>query len=163
MKRGRVALSVLVTALVLFFGFGLAQGDDAEALEAVKRSAQQYDEAFNQQDAAAFGQLFTEDALFLAFNSPTHEGREAIVEAFGFAPENVGAFEHSVEVTEAMSFGDMVHGLGTFEIVDAEGQVLDEGKWMALYKHEDGALQIYRIITNSNLPFQEGTASGGGN
>lgn len=167
MKRSRVALSVLITALTLFFSFGLAQENDEAALEAVKSFAQQYDEAFNQQDATAFAQLFTEDAKFLAFNRPTIEGREAIAQSFGFAPENVGTFEHSVEVTEAMSFGDMVHGIGTFTLVDRQGLVFEEGKFMALYKQQDGALQIYRIITNSNLPPEvpasDDTMTGGGN
>ncbi len=126
----------------MLFGFGLAQGDDAEALEAVESIAQQSDEAFNQQDAAAFGELFTEDAKFVAFNRPIIKGREVIAEAFGFAPENVGTFERSAEVTKAMSFGDIIHGLVTFKIVGAEGQVFEEGKFMALYKQEDSRLQI---------------------
>lgn len=168
MKQSCAALSALVTALTLFFSFGLAQENDEAALEAVKSFAQQYDEAFNQQDATAFAQLFTEDAKFLAFNRPTIEGRDAIAQSFGFAPENVGTFEHSFEVTEAMSFGDMVHGIGSFTLVDAQGLVFEEGKFMALYKQQDGALQIYRIITNSNLPLPEAPASddtmtGGGN
>jgi hypothetical protein len=67
-----------------------------------------------------------------------------------------------------MSFGDMFHGLGTFEVVGAGGQVFDEGKFMALYKQQNGALQIYRIITNSSLPLPEApagdsTMTGGGN
>jgi uncharacterized protein (TIGR02246 family) len=168
MKRSRVAFSVLVTALTLVFSFGLAQEGDAEALDTLKSFVQQYADAINQQDAAAYGQLFTEDALILPSNGPIVEGRKAIVKSQGFAPENVGTFEVSVEATEAMSFGDMVHGLGTATVVDAEGQVLDEGKWMALYKQEDGMLQISRLIANSNLPLPEApagdsTMSGGGN
>lgn len=63
-----------------------------------------------------------------------------------------------VEATEAISFGDMLHGMGAFRVVGAEGQVFEDGKWMALYKQEDGALQLYRLIANSNLPLPEDTA-----
>lgn len=168
MKRSRVALSVLVTALTLVFCFGLAQESDAEALETLQSFIQQYADAVNQQDAEAFGQLWIEDAKFLPGNAPIVEGRVAIVENEGFSPENVGTFELSIEATEAISFGDMLHGMGTFRIVGAEGEVFDEGKYIGLYKQVDGGLQLYRLIANSDLPLPEASASddtttGGGN
>lgn len=105
------------------FSFDLAQEDDAEALETLKSFGQQFADAFNQQDAEAFGQLFTEDAQFLYDHGPLAEGRESIVESQGFSPENVGTFELSVEATEAISFGDMVYGLGNFKNVSSESNV----------------------------------------
>jgi ketosteroid isomerase-like protein len=168
MKRSRAVLSVLVTTLALLSSFGLAQGDDAEALETLKSFVQQYADAINQQDAETFGQLWSEDGKFLAYNEPIVEGREAIVETEGFSPENVGTFEVSIEATEAISFGNMLHGMGTFKIVGAEGRVFEDGKWMALYNQVDGGLQLYRLAVNSNLPLAEtpagdSTMSGGGN
>ena len=66
MKRSRVALSVLVTALTLCFSFGLAQESDAEALEMAEGIAQLWEDAVSQQDAAAIAQLFTEDGQFIS-------------------------------------------------------------------------------------------------
>jgi ketosteroid isomerase-like protein len=168
MKLGHVALLALVTALTLTLGFGLAQGDNAKALETLEGFLQQYEDAVNQQDAEAFGQLWTEDAKLLDPNGPILEGRETMVEIQGFSPENVGTFELSLEATEAISFGDMLHGIGTYTIADAEGQVLDEGKFMGLYKQVDGGLQLSRLSPNTNLPLPEApagdsTMTGGGN
>jgi hypothetical protein len=42
--------------------------------------------------------------------------------------------------------------MGTYKVVGIEGQVLDDGKFMALYKQVDGGLQLYRLTPNSNLP-----------
>jgi ketosteroid isomerase-like protein len=168
MKQSRLALSVLVTTLALLFGFGLAQEEDAEALEIVNGITQQYVDAVNKQDAEAFSQFWTEDAQDLQYNVPVVEGVEAILENQGFAPENVGTFELSAEATEAMLSGDLAYGQGTFNTVDAEGQVLDEGKWVAIYKKQDGSWKLHRLIANSNLPLPEAAASdstmsGGGN
>ena len=157
MKQSRTVFSVVVTTLALLSSFGLTQEDDAEALETLKSFVQQYEDAINQQDAEAFRQLLTEDAKFLDFNGPIIEGREAIVESRNFSPENVGTFELSVEATEAISFGDMLHGIGSFTLADAEGQVFEEGKFMGLYKRVNGGLQLYRLTPNSNLPLPEGT------
>ncbi len=67
-----------------------------------------------------------------------------------------------------MFSGDLVYSQGTFDNVDAEGQVLDEGKWVAIYKKQDGSWKLHRLIANSNLPLPEAAASdstmsGGGN
>jgi ketosteroid isomerase-like protein len=168
MKLGHVALLALVTALTLTLGFGLAQGDDAEALETLKSYVQQYADAINQQDAEAFGQLWSEDGKFLPHHTPMVEGREAIVEFEAFSPDNVGTFELSIEATEAISFGDMLYGMGTFRVVGAEGEVFEDGKFMGLYNQVDGGLQLYRLTANSNLPLPEApagdsTMTGGGN
>ena len=164
MKRSRVALSVLTTALTLCFSFGIAQEDDAEAMEVVSGITQQFVDAVNQQDAEAFSQFWSADAQALWQNQPLIEGVEAIVEDQGFAPENVGTFELSAEATEAMLSGDLAYGQGTFNNVDAEGQVLDEGKWVGIYKREDGEWKLHRLIANTDLPLPEAnTMTGGGN
>lgn len=159
MKRSRVALSILVTALTLLFGFGLAQDDD-QAMAVVSGITQQYVDAVNQQDAEAFSQFWTEDAQDLLSNGPVVEGIETLVEYQAFAPENVGTFELSAEATEAEMSGDIAYGQGTFSFLDAEGQVLDEGKWIAIYKQQDTEWKLHRLISNSNLPLPEGTGSG---
>ena len=101
-------------------------------------------------------------------NEPLVEGREALMEYFALSPENVGTFELLAETTEAEVFGDTAYGKGTTTVKDAEGQVIDEGKWMAIYKQEDGEWKLHRLISNSNLPLPEAPASdntitGGGN
>ncbi len=138
----------------------VALGDDAEALETLKSFVQRHADAFNQQDAEAFGQLWSEDGKLLRNHSPIVEGRQAIIESEGFAPENVGTFKLSMEALEAVSFGDTLYGMGTYKVVGIEGQVLDDGKFMALYKQVDGGLQLYRLTPNSNLPWPEDTPSG---
>ena len=158
MKRSRAALAVLVASLTLALGFSLAQESDVEALETLQNFVHQYADAINQQDAETFGQLWSEDAKLLRGHSPMVEGREAIVESYGISPENVGTFELSIEAFEAIPFGDMLHGMGTFEIVSAEDKVLDEGKFLGLYKQVDGGLQLYRLSPNSNLPIPEAPA-----
>ncbi len=146
----------------------LAQESDAEAIEAIRKFDQQFEHAFNQQDAEAFRQVWAEDAQNLSNNGPTVTGADAIVESYNFAPEKVGTFKFSTETTNAEVFGDLAYGQGTFSAVDAEGQLLTEGKWIVIYKRVDGEWKTYRQISNSNLPLPEAPASdntmtGGGN
>ncbi len=158
MKRSRVALSVLATALTLTLGFGLAQGDDAEALEVVEGVTQQFEDIASQQDAAAFAQLYMEDGTDLSEGSEV-KGREAIEEYYQGAFD-AGIAEVSVEVTEAGLMGDTAYGAGTFTTRSAEGEVFGEGNWTGIYKQEGGEWKIHRLMGTA-VPMPEGTASGG--
>jgi uncharacterized protein (TIGR02246 family) len=156
MKRNRVALSILVTALTLLLGFGLAQGDDAEAREVVEGVKQQWVDLVSQQDAAGLAQLFTEDGQFF-YEGGVTEGREALEEMFGTFFDS-GLVESSVPVSEAWLLGDTAFAVGEATNVDAQGEF--SGNFLEIFKQEDGEWKIYRLMsTASSMP--EGTASGG--
>jgi uncharacterized protein (TIGR02246 family) len=144
MKQTYVALSVFATALILSFGFGLAQGDDAEALEVVRGAVQRWEDGIRQQDAAAMAQLFTEDGADFSEGSEVR-GREALQQWYQGAFE-AGVTEIPVEVTEAGLMGDLAYGAGTFVVQGAEGEVFNEGNWTAIYKQEGGEWKIHRLM-----------------
>ncbi len=156
MEQSRLALSVLVTALAL--GFGLAQEEDAEALEVVEGIVQQFEDTVSQQDAAAFGQLFAEDGSDLIYGLE-YIGREAVQKGW---QENfdAGVAQISIEVTEAGLMGDTAYGAGTAVLMGTEGEVFDQVNWTGIYKQEGGEWKIHRLI-GSSKPMPEGTASGG--
>ncbi len=158
MKQSRLALSVLATALTLFFGFGLAQEDDAEAMEVVEGVVQQFEDAVSQQDTATFGQLFAEDGSDL-FDGLEHIGREAVQKGW---QENfdAGVAQISIEVTEAGLMGDTAYGAGTAVLMGTEGEVFNEVNWTGIYKQEAGEWKIHRLI-GASKPAPEGTTSGG--
>lgn len=159
MKQTRVARSVLVIVLTLFFGFCVAQGDEAEALEVVEGIVQQWMDIVSQQDAAAMGQLLTEDGQDF-YESSELMGRQAIQEGYQ-ASFDAGIAEVPVLVTEAGLLGDTAYGAGTFVSKGAEGEVFGEGNWIGIYKQEGGEWKIHRLMGTSK-PMPD-TMIGGGN
>ena len=153
MKYLRLVHPILVSALVLCFGFGLAQ-EDAEALKIAKSVVGQFDDLVSRQDAVAMGQLFTKDAKLFAEGGHL-EGREAIQE---FQRESFqgGFAESSSSVSEAWLLGDTAFAIGTFTGNDGQSG----GNNSLVLKRTDGTWRIYRLMyTGEGVP--EDAASGG--
>ena len=125
--------------------------EDGLAIEAVSK---QWVDAFNQGDAAAVASLYTEEATLLEPNSPLVVGRENIQAIFqGFF--NTSALELQLTVIELSVHGDMAHRFGkyTLTIQPEEGDaVSDNGKYVEIWKRENGSWKMDVDIWNSSLP-----------
>lgn len=159
MKYLRPAYLVLVSALVLCFGFSLAQGD-AEALKVAEGVVGEFDTLVGRQDAVAMGQLFTEDAKLFADGGHL-EGREDIQE-FQKGSFEGGFSESSSSVSEAWLLGDTAFAIGEF--TSNEGQA--GGNSSLVLKKTDNKWRIHRLMyTSEGVPEDAasgGAASGGG-
>lgn len=106
--------------------------------------------AFETGDPAAIAALYTEDGAVLPPNAETVTGREAIGK---FWAAFLGAgINGTIEDTEAYAQGDLGYKVGTYTITDAEGTVVDEGKYVEVWKRENDAWQLHRDIFNSSRP-----------
>ena len=109
--------------------------------------------AFNDGDAAAIAAMMTEDGMLLPPNSPPIEGREAI-EGY-WAAAIAGGLSGSLEEIESSVSGDLGYKVGTYELSGADGEVVDHGKWIEVWKKIDGEWLMHRDIYNSSVPLPE--------
>jgi hypothetical protein len=58
----------------------------------------------------------------------------------------------TITSTEAESLGDTAWDAGTYLIKSADGNVLDKGKYVTIWKRENGQWKLHRDIFNSDLP-----------
>ena len=160
MKYPRPIYLVLVLSLVLCSGSGLAQGN-AEALKIAAGVVGEFDAIVGRQDAAAMGQLFTEDAQLFADGGHL-EGREAIQEFQRESFED-GFSESSSSVSEAWLLGDTAFAIGRFTSGDGQSG----GNNSLVLKKTDGKWRIHRLMyTSEGAPEDSargGAGSGGGN
>ncbi len=112
--------------------------------------SQGWAEAFNNGDAAALAALYTEDAILLPPGAPLIRGRAAIEAQL--AKEAGGGFQIEIVSLESPSQGDTGYNLGTFTVKDANGTVVDTGKFIEIWKHVDGEWKLYADIYNSDVP-----------
>lgn len=117
------------------------------ALDAATR---QWAEAFNRGDAATIAAMMSADAQLLPPNGDFVEGREAI-QAFwqGFIDMGV---KGTLEQLEIGVTGDMAYKTGKFQILDPEGNEVDHGKFLEVWRFMDGSWQFHRDIWNSSVP-----------
>ncbi len=107
--------------------------------------------AFNQGDAAGVADLYTEDGQVLPPNSDVVMGKAAI-QAFWKAVMDMGVSGAKLDIVEVEEQGDIVFEVSKFTLQGKEEQIIDQGKYIVIWKQEDGQWKLHRDIFNSSLP-----------
>jgi uncharacterized protein (TIGR02246 family) len=126
---------------------GAAQ-DTRAAIEAANA---RFVSLFKQANGAGVAALYTQDAQVLPPNSDSVSGRAAIEKFWqGVMDSGIkGAKLTTVEVTPA---GNTAYEVGRYELSGADGNVLDNGKYVVIWKRDGGQWKLHRDIWNTSAP-----------
>jgi uncharacterized protein (TIGR02246 family) len=119
--------------------------------EAIANANANFMEAFSQGDAAGIADLYTDDGQVLPPNGDFVIGKEAI-ETFWQVVMDMGIKEANLHIGEVEEQGDLAVEVSKFTLIGEEGQVLDQGKYIIVWKQENGQWKLHRDIFNSSLP-----------
>ena len=103
--------------------------------------------AFRRGDARGVAELYTEDAQLIPPGSDVASGRSAIA-AFWRTVMDTGARDLILDTTEVESAGDLAYEVGTVRVVGEHSQVT-EGRYVVVWKQQNGHWKIHRDIWNS--------------
>lgn len=123
----------------------------ADIREAISSANEDFMFTFSQGDAAGMAELYTKDGQVLPPNGDFVMGKEAI-QSFWQALMDMGIKEAKLNIVEAEEQGDLAYEVSKYTMQDAEGQVLDQGKYIVIWKQENGQWKLHRDIFNSSLP-----------
>ena len=109
-----------------------------------------YGQRFTSNDSAFYVDRYCADAEVYCPALPAVKGREAIRSFFYAGGTNKDAV---IELPEGRFYGsaDLVVEDGTYNFPDGKGGSVDKGKFIALWKQEDGKWKLYREIWNTDL------------
>ncbi len=118
---------------------------------AVALSNTTFGSGFSNGDSSAFVSHYTSDACINPSNMPKLCGTKAITAFFngGYAMGIRGAKITTEELTGGK---DGVIETGIYEMYAANNVSIDKGKFMVLWKMENGKWKMHRDIWNSDLP-----------
>ena len=107
--------------------------------------------SFSRGDAAVLASFYTENGKFLLPNSDFVSGKEAIEVAIqGFF--DMGAKTLALETIEVEGYGDTASEVGKYILGGEDGMVLDEGKYIVIWKNQGGTWKLHRDIFNTSQP-----------
>lgn len=125
--------------------------ESTEIRNAIASANERFMAAFNQGDAAGVAALYTEDGQLLPPNSHSMRGRQAI-QTFWQGAMDMGIKSATMETVEVEGHGDTAIEVSTYTLQGEGGQMLDKGKYIVIWKREDGQWRLHRDIFNSSQP-----------
>lgn len=120
---------------------------------AIRAADDRFEAAFNRGDAAGLAGLYTDDGMLLPTGSDFVQGKEAIA-AFWKGAMDMGIKSAKIDIVEVEQHGGTAIDMGQYTLRSADDQVLDQGKYVVIWKHEDGTWKLHRDIFNSSLAQQ---------
>jgi uncharacterized protein (TIGR02246 family) len=127
------------------------QGASIDVRAAVAAANENFMAAFKKGDAAGMAALYTVNGQVLPPNGDFVTGKAAI-QAFWRAIMDMGIKEAKLEIVEVEGHGDTAIEVSKYTLQGDEGQVLDTGKYIVIWKQQDGDWKLHRDIFNSSMP-----------
>ena len=153
--RGRWSRPIAIgLASIALLGASPAPAAD-DVRSAIEVANKNWEAAASRSDGPGVAALYTADGQLLPAQSDFVTGIQAIGQ-FWQAVFDSGIKSASLVTVEVESHGDTAYEVGSFELRGADGNVLDHGKYVVIWKKEDGSWKLHRDIwTTSVVPAKE--------
>ena len=147
-KGNRCRLTGAFALLVLL---GASQALNAGDIRTEIEAANKVLEAVvSRSDGPGMAALYTDNAQLLPGQSDFVTGTKAISQ-FWQAAFDSGLKGVSLVTVEVEKHGDTANEIGTIELRDADGKVLDNGKYIVIWKKEGNSWKLHRDMWNSSV------------
>jgi uncharacterized protein (TIGR02246 family) len=118
--------------------------------EEIRGANDNFEKNFASGDARGIASLYTSDAALLPPGAGIQEGATAIQNFWQMAMD-MGIKEAHLETLEVEQEGDTAIEMGQYELSGAEGQRMDQGKYIVVWKRDGGKLKLHKDIWNTSL------------
>ncbi len=109
--------------------------------------------AMNTRDIDGLMALYSDDAVSMPNNGPTLSGKAAIRQNQEREFANMAAGRtYSFETVEVFGDADQLTEIGTSIYKDAQGKLIGKGKYVCIWKKQDGKYLCFREIYNDDQP-----------
>lgn len=102
-------------------------------------------------DSVGLANYYAVDAKLMGPNGPAIVGRKNIQTGLA-GIINSGVAKVDLRATDVWGTGDLVAEEGELTLFDKAGTQLDKGKYIVLWKKEDGKWKLFRDLFNSDIP-----------
>ena len=127
--------------------------DSSQISEGISKTNEAFMSAVTNGDAAGVAAQYTDDAQLLPPNADLVIGKQEIQNAMqGFIDSGINGIR--LESTEIEGMGDVAFEVGKYTL-SVDQQVVDNGKYIVIWKKDGEQWKLHRDIFNSNMPLPE--------
>ena len=142
---------MIVAVMVFTAGCRTTTFDKVAARKEIESADSLFIDLLNKSDATGLADCYTADAMLMMAHAPAIEGSTNIQSAM-MEFITSGATKMSVRINNTWGDEETLISEGTAMFATKEGQVVDRGKYITVYKKEDGRWKMFRDCFNSDLP-----------
>ena len=125
--------------------------DLVQARREIDAANQQFVDLLARGDTDGIAEFFTVDAKSMGPNEPAHEGRDRIRSVYQ-ALISAGLTRMTLTTTGVWGTEELLAEEGRYTFSDTNGKEADRGKYVVLWKKQDGRWKLFRDVFNSDLP-----------
>ena len=153
MKMEQIKVPVVAMLLALLFSACVSVSASNDNLKAeIVAANKSFMTNFERGDATAMANLYTEDGSLMPTNSDFVNGKEAI-SAVWQSVFDAGLKQATLETLEVEGLGgDTLYEVGKYTLFLENGKVADSGKYIVIWKMDNGQWKLYRDIFNTSMP-----------
>jgi uncharacterized protein (TIGR02246 family) len=144
----------MISKRILFFvailAFVVPASARADTKSQIEARAKEWAAKYNAGDAAGVAAFYEEDGQILPPLTDAVAGRAKIQE-YWQGVMGAGVKTAALEVLEVHTSGDLAGEVGRYVMKNAEGQDVDHGKYIVIWKKKKGSWVIVRDIWNSSM------------
>ena len=122
----------------------------SDVLEEIRSANQNFEKNFASGDAQGIASLYTSDGIVLPPGAETQKGIDAI-QNFWQVVMDMGIKGAHLETLEVDQEGETAIEMGQYELSDAEGQRMDQGKYIVIWKRQEGQWKLHKDIWNTSI------------
>ena len=118
--------------------------------EEIRSANENFEKNFASGDARGMASLYTSDGMLLPAGTGIQKGTNAI-QNFWQMVMDMGIKAAHLETLEVEQVGETAIEMGQYELSGADGQRMDQGKYLIIWKREEGQWKLHKDIWNTSL------------
>lgn len=132
--------------------------DLEKAKAAIAELHQKFTEAISKSDSVGYASLYHSQATIYPPNMEPLMGKENLT-AFAGMSFRMGIGGITLQTSEVWGDDNDVVVTGTYEITGKDGSSLDKGKYLEIWKQENGEWKMFRDMWNTSKPMPAAPAT----
>jgi uncharacterized protein (TIGR02246 family) len=122
----------------------------SDILDEIRSANQNFETNFAKGDAQGMASLYTSEGILLPPGAGIQKGTNAI-RNFWQMVMDMGIKGARLETLEVEQEGETAIEMGQYELSGAEGQRMDQGKYIVIWKRQVGQWKLHKDIWNTNI------------